>query len=407
MSLTVDIIYVIVLTFVSYFTFFHLTLWLENRGKFFERRKNTDLPSVSILIPAYNEETAIDKTIKNIVKIGYPKDRLEILVIDDGSKDKTYKIAKKYESKIVKVFTKKNGGKANAINFGLKRAKNDFVVVMDADSLPSEDALINCMKYFDEDKVAAVTAHIMPKKINLLQKFQHIELMVVNFQRKLQESPNVINCTPGPFSVYRKDILNKVGGFDEKILVEDVEIAWRLLSKGYKIRMAFDAMVDCIYPYSFRMWWRQRTRWGIGGIQTLFKYIGHLFRKGSHGVGNFLVPTSIAGYSFTILGIGLFTYLVGAQVFNFSYYAIKSFSVGISPLNALSISYLLDFKRIYGLMVLFLFLITLKIASDVHKIKVNPLLVLLYMTIYATLYPLINLNAMQMYFRKKRGWLTK
>lgn len=407
MPLIVDVIYLVTLTFVSYFTFFHLTLWFENRGNFVSKKKLANLPSVSILIPAYNEEDAIAKTIENIVKIDYPRNMLEILVIDDGSRDKTYEIAKKHESKLVKVFTKKNGGKANAINFGLKRAKNDFVVVMDADSLPNKDALINCMKYFDEKKVAAVTAHIMPKRTNLLQKFQHIELMVVNLQRKLQESPNIINCTPGPFSVYRKDILMQVGGFDEKNLVEDVEIAWRLISKGYKIRMAFDAMVDCIYPYSFRMWWKQRTRWGIGGIQTLFKYISHLFKRSSHGVGSYLVPTSIAGYSFAILGIGLFTYLVGLQLFNFSYYAVKSLSIGMNPFSTFSIGYLLDFKRIYGMMIFVLFLITLKIASNVHKIRVNPLLVLLYMTIYATLYPFINLNAMQMYLRKKRGWLTK
>lgn len=406
-NLAMDVFYFIALFVTSYFTFFHLILWLENKGKLFEKKKIKNLPSVSIIVPAYNEEEYVGKTIENLLRIAYPKDKLEILVVDDGSKDNTYSVAKKYQSKIVKVFTKPRGGKANAINFGLKLAKNEFVAVMDADSLPTKTALKNCIKYFDEDDVAAVTTNILPKRRSLLEKIQYVELMFVSFLRKLQEFPNIISCTPGPFSVYRKNILKKVGGFDEKNIVEDVEIAWRLLSRGYKVKMAFDSRVDSFYPYSLRVWWKQRTRWGVGGIQTLLKYTRHMFKKDSYGVGNFLVPTSIIGYSFTVLGIGISLYLIVTQGFIFFMYLFKCISVGVNPLNVFSIDYAINSKLIYGVMLFLMFIVMIKITLDAYKIKVNPLLILLYMVVYATLYSFVFLNSIYKYVRKERGWLTK
>lgn len=405
--LLIDILYVLILGAGAYYSFFNLILWMENRKRLVENKKITKLPSVSILIPAYNESNSIEKTIKNILKIDYPKEKLEILVIDDGSTDDTYKIAQKYKNKILKVFTKKNGGKANAINFGLRHAEGEFVVVMDADSLPNKGALKNCMKYFNEDKVVAVTTRILPTRERFWQKLQHVEGMLVSFQRKLHEFPNVINCTPGPFSVYKRKILKEVGGFDEKNLVEDVEIAWRLLSRGYKIKLAFDSHVDSVYPFSFKIWWKQRTRWSIGGFQTLVKYFGHMFKKNTYGVGKFLVPTSIVGYSFAIIGIGLFLYLIGGQLVNVAFYLYRSLSLGLNPFTFLSIGYLLDWKRFYGIVLAILFLVTLKIALNLHKIKINFLLVIIYMLVYATLFPFINLHGLYKYLRKERGWLTK
>ncbi len=405
--LLIDILYILILGVGAYYSFFNLILWMDNRKKLIENRKIYSFPSVSILIPAYNEGGSIEKTLENILRIDYPKKKIDVIVIDDGSLDGTYQKAKKYERRNLKVLTKKNGGKANAINFGLKHAKGEFVVVMDGDSLPSKSALKNCMKYFNETNVVAVTTRILPTREKLWQKLQHVEGMLVSFQRKLHEFPNVINCTPGPFSVYNKKILEKVGGFDEKNLVEDVEIAWRLLSRGYKIKLAFDAHVDCVYPYSFNMWWKQRTRWSIGGFQTLSKYFGHMFKRNTHGVGSFLVPTSIIGYTFAVIGIGLFLYLIGGQLVNLSLYLYKSLSLGLNPFDVLSIGYLLDWKRLYGIILAVVFLITLKIALNLHRIKINFLLVLLYMFVYATLFPFINLNGLYKYLRKERGWLTK
>lgn len=405
--LIVDILYLLILGLGTYYSFFNIILWYENRKRFVETNKLLKLSPVTILIPVYNEEDAIEKTLRNILRLDYPKDKLKILLIDDGSTDSTYHIAKKYEKSGVRILRKKNSGKAGALNFGLKHVDSEFFVVMDGDSLPNQDTLKTCMKYFNEDKVAAVTTRILSTREKFWQKLQYVESILVSFQRKLHEFPNIINCTPGPFSIYKTDVVRRVGGFDEKNLVEDVEIAWRLLSEGYKIRLAFDSNVHSVYPYSFKIWWKQRTRWTIGGIQTLVKYFKTMFGRNTHGVGNFLVPTSFLGYVLGVIGLGLFIYLVYGQLFNLFFYLYKSAALGINPFTLLSIGYIIDWKRAYGITLAILFFTTLKIALSVHRIKVSFLLVLVYMFVYTTLFPFITLNGIYRYLRKERGWLTK
>jgi len=163
-----EIIFIILLFFSTYYIIFHIFYWfvgkkLVNR----EKVKKRNLPSVSIIIPAYNEEKIIGKTIRKLKKINYPKDKMEIIVVDDGSTDKTYEIAKKFESKQVRVLRKSKGGKASALNFGIKKAKNNFIVVMDADSYLEKDALINCMSYFEKNVAAVTSTVVVARKKNI------------------------------------------------------------------------------------------------------------------------------------------------------------------------------------------------------------------------------------------------
>jgi len=380
---------------------------MENRGKLFSKRKIKFFPFVSIIVPAYNEEKVIAATLKNALKLNYPKNKLEILVIDDGSSDKTYEIAKRFESNIIKVYKKARGGKANAINFALKIAKGDFVVIMDADSLPYRNALINCLKYFDSPKVAAVTSNILPKKRSFLEKLQYIELMFNAFFRKLQEFPNVISSTPGPFSVYRKEILKKVGGFDEKNLVEDVEIAWRLHANGYLTRMAMDARVDTYFPSTISHWWKQRTRWAIGNFQTFVKYFKYIFRKDKHAVGRFLLPTSLTGYIITTFIVTLFVYFIVIQFSVFSIVFIKSISLGANPLSVLLAGGMIDVRIIYGILSFLLFFTMLKLVLGAYRIKIDLFHIIIYGTLYVMLTPFVTLNGIYKYMRKDFGWQTK
>lgn len=407
-ELIVDIIYFIILLTLSYFTFFHLILWFENKNELKKTVKKKKFPYVSILVPAYNEENVIGKTLKNILQINYPKNKFEVIVIDDGSIDRTYEIAKKFESNHVKVLSKENGGKATALNFGLNEVKSEFVAVMDADTFLDKNALINSMKYFDEKKVAAVTSHILVKrKENLWEKLQNIELMVIALMRKAQERMNIVNATPGPFSVYNRKIILEVGKFDEKNLIEDVEIAWRLLKKGYKIKMAFDAMAYSIYPDNFKTWLKQRLRWGIGGIQTLQKYMSSAFDKKSYGVGEFIVPNSIIGYSFTLLAEGIFFYLILTSFANYAAYIVQSYLLGINPFSTFDISLNIDVRFIYGFAMFVISLFVLRLAISTHMEKPNLLTLILFLTVYSILMPLVTLYSFYKFLRKERGWLTK
>lgn len=402
-----DIIYLILLFYATFFVIFHLILWFENRDKFFQKGKSKKLPTVSLVIPAYNEEDVIEKTLKKLRKINYPKNKLEVIVVDDGSTDETYNIAKKFESKMIRVFTKQHGGKASALNFGLKKARNEFIAVMDADSFLKKNALRNCMKYFDDEKVAAVTSHILvSNKKNFWERMQNAELMMIAVMRKSQEFANVISATPGPLSVYRKKILKKLGGFDEKNLLEDNEIAWRILKNGYRIRMAFDSIVYSVYPSSLKRWWKQRLRWTIGGLQTLSKYKSSIKGK-TYAVGNFLVPTSFLGYSFTIMGIGAFIYLFTKRMLDILIYMIKAFSIGIAPFSSFEIIYYVDFKIVLGFLGFILSLLLIVNSFSLHKWKIKWYDIILYLTIYPTFYVFVILYGIYKYFKGERGWLTK
>lgn len=403
-----DIIFIIILITLSYFTIFHLLLWFEIKGNIRRKIKNKNLHNVTILIPAYNEEKVIEKTLRRILSIDYPKNKMEILVIDDGSTDRTYEIAKKFESKNLKVIRKKNTGKASSLNFALNYVKHDFVAVMDADSFLSRDALKRCMSYFDEKEVAAVTAHILVKhRKTLWEKLQHTEHMIVALMRKAQEKENIISVTPGPLSVYRTDVLKKLGGFDEKNLVEDVEIAWRLIKHGYKIRMAFDAMVYSIYPDTFSRWWKQRRRWIIGGLQTFFKYFSSLFDRKAHGVGTFLMPVSLIGYVFALVGTSLFGYLIFTKIFNNIIYYITAFSAGTNPFTRFEFTYNIDLLFIYGFIMFLISLFVIRLSLNVHKDRPSLWILALFLTIYPMLLTVNFLISIYKFVRMERGWLTK
>jgi cellulose synthase/poly-beta-1,6-N-acetylglucosamine synthase-like glycosyltransferase len=386
-----------------------LLLWYENKdsnGK--ASGKNKKMPSLTILIPVYNEEKIIGKVLKHLRKISYPKNKLKIIVIDDGSKDKTYEIAKKYESSNLKVLTKPNTGKAGALNFGLKHVRTEYVAVMDGDTFLNKNSLRNCVKYFDDENVAAVTSHILVKnKKRIWGKLQNIELMLIALVRKAMEKMNIIYATPGPLSIYKTKILLKVGKFDEKNLVEDVEIAWRLLKKGYKIKMAFDSIVHSVYPENFGNWWRQRIRWGIGGIQTFFKYFDCFFRKECHGVGNFLIPTSFLTYSFLLIGVGVFLFQGIKWLFSNMVYLAKSLLMGMNPFVRIDIFYMIDVRLVYGLLMFVVSLYLIKLTLSTHKEKMNVPNLILFLIIYSILTPLITLYSIYKYTRKEIGWLTK
>lgn len=303
--LVIDLIYFVGLFVTAYFTFFYLILWLENKNSLRGSPKKIKLPSVSFVIPAYNEGSVIKKTIKNLLSINYPKDKFEILAVDDGSSDNTYNILKGFGNKVV-ALRKNRGGKSSALNFGISHAKNEYVAVLDADTSLEKNALMNVMGYFDEKNIVAVTSRIISKSDNsLLEKFQNMEYMVAALTRKVKEKLNLIEVAPGAFSVFKKNVLTKLGGFDENNIWEDGEIAWRLLKNGYKIKMAYNAVAYTIYPKLLKNWWRQRTRWYVGGLQTFTKYFNCIGKRDTYAVGTFIIPTWIMNYGTFFLFIFL------------------------------------------------------------------------------------------------------
>src|SRR3989344_8719297 len=270
----------------------------------FYRKKDLDRLSddfkVSIIIPAYNEEKSIERTIQSALSLHYPKNRLEIIVVDDGSKDKTFSLAKKFSSKVVKVYSKKNGGKGSALNYGIDRAMGEIIVSMDADSFVQEDALKRMVVFFENPKVMAVTPSMgVYKPKGFLQRIQHIEYYMGVFLRKSFATVNAIHITPGAFSAYRKSFFQKYGGYDEHNITEDLEMGLRIQSKGYHTENCPEAPAYTNAPRTFRELTLQRRRWYFGQVRNLWSYRRIISSKYGD-LGAFVIPTAILSTIFSV-----------------------------------------------------------------------------------------------------------
>ncbi len=251
--------------------------------------KFIDWPSVSILIPAHNEEKVILKTINSMLNLNYPSDKLEIIVINDNSTDNTKNILidiYNNTDKNLKIIntTPLNGGKgkSNALNIGLRHSNSDFIAVYDADNTPNSMAL----KYLiytivSNDTYAAVIGKFRTrnKSRNLLTKFINIETL--SFQWLSQGGRWFLfnlSTIPGTNFVIRKNILDKLNGWDDKAIAEDTEISIRIYQMGYKICFMPLAITWEQEPETLKVWFNQRLRWVKGNLYVVHKYIPRIFK---------------------------------------------------------------------------------------------------------------------------------
>jgi cellulose synthase/poly-beta-1,6-N-acetylglucosamine synthase-like glycosyltransferase len=240
-------------------------------------------------VPSFNEEKTIKNTIESILSSEYPIK--EIIVINDGSVDNTERIVKKLINKYpqLKLLNKKNSGKADSLNQGIKMARGELIAVVDADSYPAKDSFRKLVGYFDDKIVGAVTCTIIPRnKKGFIQTLQTIEYQVIAFTRKLLDYVDGIYVTPGPLTIYRKTALQKIGGFDKDSLTEDIEATWHLTYSEYRRKMCLATNVTTTVPTKFMAWYRQRRRWSMGGLQCILKYKKFFLRRGM--LGMFILP---------------------------------------------------------------------------------------------------------------------
>ncbi len=281
-----------------YSVVFYSLLYLTQSEKVRADPEAKNFLSISVIIPAYNEEKSIGKTIESVLALNYPKKLLEVIVVNDGSKDKTAEVAKGHN---IKLIDKKNTGKANSINVALKEAKGELVAIMDADSYVSKGTLLKMVGYFADSEVASVTAAMKvwePK--TLVQRMQRGEYIINTFLKKLQSFVDGISVTPGPFSIYRRSVLLELGGFDESTLTEDQEIALRIQAKNLRIENSINAEVFTDTPSSFRSLFKQRRRWYLGSLSNLWKH-KYLFSPKYGDFGMFVLPLALSLLLLTLL----------------------------------------------------------------------------------------------------------
>src|SRR5690625_2283768 len=242
-----------------------------------------DYPQVSILIPAHNEEVVIEETIKAMLRLQYPKNKLEVIIINDNSNDDTGAIIDSYAKKhscIKAIHTKPphaGKGKSGALNQGLKTATGEIIVVYDADNTPEPDAIYYLAFGLKNDPKAGAMVgkfRVVNANHNLLTRLINIE--TITFQWLAQAGRWFwfkMTTIPGTNFAIRRSILEKLGGWDEKALSEDTELSIRVYNMGYYIRFFPEAITWEQEPETLKVWWRQRTRWARGNLYVIFKYI--------------------------------------------------------------------------------------------------------------------------------------
>lgn len=290
-----------------YIVIFFLLLLTTPEKQLYERRRfrSKDRPKVSIIVPAFNEEGKIGQTIKSLKRLTYPS--YEVIVISDGSTDGTsaeVRAAIGADKRFRFFDNKKNKGKAACLNEGIRTACGQFVAGMDADSVVDRTILQKTLPYFEESKVGAVTVTVeVTQAKGLLHQIIDIEYTIgLSLFLKVFSLFNCIFVTPGPFSIYRKKLLDEIGGFDEKNITEDLEIAYRIHKAGYEIKNCLEAKVYTIVPPTFKQVYVQRKRWYSGAIQTLIKHRDLPFKR-KYGLFAFFVPFN---YLLITLGLILF-----------------------------------------------------------------------------------------------------
>ena len=385
--------------FVSlYSVFLILLIYLRNRGSLYVEREIKEFYDISVVIPAYNKEDSILETVNAVKSLDYPKDKIEILVVDDGSKDKTAEIARNIEGII---FFEKgyNSGKSDTVNFGVKKARGEIIAVIDADSYPEKDSFKKMIGYFNDPETGAVTASCFVKNTGkVIEKLQAVEYFLIAFGRKILDFVDSVYVTPGSLSMYRKKLLVEVGGFDTNNITEDIEIAWKILKNKYKNRMCLSAKVHTDVPDTMKKWWRQRLRWNIGGFQTVHKYRDSFFRKSLKMFGLFVVPRFFISHVLSVTGFFVFIYVFGREIFQKVAYWMFSIQNGNTIFEAPKL-FLIPSVFTFFIFLLFVFTITFTYIGlkTMNKINIGfkaNFIILFYLLFYLTLYPLVLLHSL-------------
>lgn len=234
--------------------------------------------AVTILIPAYNEQQNIGATVESVIRTSYQ--RREIIVIDDGSKDDTSgeveAIIRAYPNDQVRLVRTENGGKASALNIGIAHAKNDIIVVLDADAVLEKDAIAHFVKHFTDTSVGAVAGKVCTTGSHrMLDLFQTLEYAIgQNIDKRAFSTIGAVGIVPGPAGAWRRSYILALGGFSTETLAEDQDMTLTLLRSGSRIVYEPLAIAYTETPHNVKNFLKQRFRWVYGTMQCFWKHKG-------------------------------------------------------------------------------------------------------------------------------------
>ena len=317
-------IYEIVLIVLFTFLFLLNVSWIFIFFKKTKKKYKEFQPNVSVIIPAHNEEDSIKDTIQSVFDSDY-KGKIETIVVNDGSTDKTVEIINymKKSNKQIKLLHTNHVGKAKALNYGVTKTKYDYILFLDADSSIEKQTIKEIIKPLQDTEIASSSGSVRAKITkNPLTWFQDFDYIVSSGWRYISSKIGAVSVLPGFFAI-KKSVFLKVNGFNADTLTEDFEITLRLAKKGYKAVVNPNAVMFTTTPSTFKSLLKQRIRWGRGTLQVLRKHKDMFIKYGA--LGYYTLPTHLFWYIFSFLYLpsvlywffsGFYTYFISTGNFS-------------------------------------------------------------------------------------------
>ena len=269
-----------------------LAQWFRSRRRARTHAGAGYAPFVSVIVPAFNEELVIKNTINSLLASDYQE--YEIIVVDDGSLDKTSEIVRDSfsDNNRVRLFSAANEGKSAALNLGLRQAKGEIVIALDADTLFAPQTIGALAHRFHDSRIGAVAGNAkVGNRINIVTRWQALEYITSqNMDRRAFASLNCITVVPGAVGAWRRELIEKAGGFQADTLAEDQDLTLSIRRLGYSIGYEEDAIAWTEAPDQLRTLARQRFRWAFGTLQCMRKHIDALFRPRYGALGLIALP---------------------------------------------------------------------------------------------------------------------
>lgn len=294
---------------------------------------DSELPTVSIMVPCWNEETTVEGTVKSLLAMDYPKDKLKVLVINDGSTDSTWQVLQQFKgnSQVVLLQKENEGSKFAALNYGLTFVDTEIVGCLDADSHVDIQALRHSVSFFNDPEVMSVVpSMIIDRPKTFWQVMQKPEYEIALFLRKIQSSLDAIYVTPGPFTIFRKSVFDTLGPYKEAYHTEDLEIALRMQMNHMKIVYSENTIVYTKGPASWIALLKQRIRWTYGFIKNITskEYLPLIFSRKHGNLSQVILPFAVISIILVVIGFPLMIYsLLKGGVTSFSNWADTGFLI--------------------------------------------------------------------------------
>jgi len=269
--------------------------WLNLKRPLIAPVVNGSSPLHSVLIPAYNEAKVIAACIEHVLGSDYPN--LEVIVVDDGSRDGTSAVVRaRFAGDCrVRLITIANRGKAGALNVGLRQARGSVVVALDADTQFRPETISNLVRWFADEQVAAVAGNAkVGNRVNLITRCQALEYVTAqNLERRALAALGCVTVVPGAVGAWRREVLDRIGGFPEDTVAEDQDLTIAIQKMGYRVLFDADAVALTEAPQSVAGLAKQRFRWAFGTLQCLWKHRDIAFRRRYGPLGLIALPQTV------------------------------------------------------------------------------------------------------------------